>query len=139
MLAERLNQFIPSGGKYFVNYSNSGAESVEAALKHAYKVHYDRMLREYERLTRLLNDFYYQYEHDCNHLELPGGKDLIDFRDDLDEYNLAQFEAFQNRPVMLSFKGAYHGKTSASLKVTFNKLPFERHRLAGQGPRELRL
>lgn len=122
-LANRLNELLPNRDhEYCVNFSNSGAETIEAAIKHAYKVHFDKVLRQYERITRLLNDFYYRIEKMETLPELPGkNKNLIDFRDDLDEYNLAQFEDFQNRPVMLSFKGGYHGKTVSSLKVTFNK------------------
>lgn len=121
VLAERLNQYTPSEEKYLVHFSNSGAESVEAAIKHAYKVHYDKIEKEYERITRVLDDFYYQYENSENKPILPNNKKLVDFRDDLDEYNLEQFELFKNKPVMISFKGAYHGKTTSSLKVTFNK------------------
>ena len=51
----------------------------------------------------------------------PEGKSLIDFRDDLDEYNLGQFELFQNQPVVVALKGSYHGKTTSALKATFNK------------------
>ena len=129
-LAEKLNELLPpDSAPYCVNFSNSGAEGVECAIKHAYKVRFDKILREYERLSRLLNDFYYRVDRLPEPPELPGkSKDLVDFRDDLDEYNLAQFESFQNGPVMISFKGGYHGKTSSSLKVTFNKSfrePFE--------------
>jgi len=120
-LAETLNQFIPGDADYLVNLSNSGTEAVEAALKHAYKVHYDKVEKEYERITRILDDFYFDVEQRSDTLVLPEGKKLIDFRDDLDEYNLEQYEAFKNKPVMISFKGAYHGKTASSLKVTFNK------------------
>ena len=105
-----------------MNFTNSGAESIEAAIKHCYKVQFDKIRREYERLSRILNDFYYEYESRHLDLELPGKNDsLTDFRDDLDEYNLAQFEAFQNHPVMIAFKGSYHGKSTSALKVTFNK------------------
>ncbi|KAG1682729.1 Putrescine aminotransferase [Nymphon striatum] len=120
-LAEQLNQYIPGDGEYLVHFCNSGAESVEAAIKHAYKVHYDKIEKEYERLTRILDDFYFQYEKSHSDIALPDGKKLIDFRDDLDEFNLEQYESFKNKPVMISFKGAYHGKTTSSLKVTFNK------------------
>jgi len=121
-LAQRLNELTPHGGGYYVNFSNSGAEGVEAAIKHAYKVQFDKVRREYERLTRVLNDFYYKVDNEGLELELPGkNKDLIDFRDDLDEYNLSQFEAFQNNPVIIAFKGSFHGKTASALKVTFNK------------------
>ncbi len=120
-LAAQLNELVPSPHGYRVAFTNSGAESVEAALKHAYKVHFDRVRREYERLCRVLNDFYGEAEDLGAALALPGGKKLIDFRDDLDEYNLGQFESFQDHPVVVAFKGSFHGKTSAALKVTFNK------------------
>jgi len=128
LLAERLNRFVPGDREYFVHFSNSGTESVEAAIKHAYKVHYDKIEKEYERITRILDDFYYQYENSEERPSLPDDKKLIDFRDDLDEYNLQQFESFKDKPVVISMKGAYHGKTASSLKVTFNKSfrePFE--------------
>ncbi|MGD8570604.1 MAG: aminotransferase class III-fold pyridoxal phosphate-dependent enzyme, partial [Gammaproteobacteria bacterium] len=122
LLARRLSELTGHADGYYVNFSNSGAESIEAAIKHAYKVHFDKVRREYERLTRILNDFYYKVENQQLEVELPGkNNDLIDFRDDLDEYNLAQFEAFQNNPVLIAFKGSFHGKTMSALKVTFNK------------------
>ncbi len=122
LLAEKLNQLTPQNHDYYVNFSNSGTEGVEAAIKHAYKVQFDKVRREYERLSRILNDFYYQVENQHLELDLPGKNDNItDFRDDLDEYNLAQFEAFQNNPVMIAFKGSFHGKSTSALKVTFNK------------------
>lgn len=121
-LAQRLSDLTGSQQGYCVNFSNSGAESIEAAIKHAYKVQFDKVRREYERLTRILNDLYYKVERENLNVELPGDNiDLIDFRDDLDEYNLAQFEAFQNNPVIVAFKGAFHGKTTSALKITFNK------------------
>lgn len=134
-LASRLNdlhareQGGPSCRGYYVNFTNSGTESVEAAIKHAYKVHFDKVRREYERLTRLLNDFYYRIDGSQTAIELPGKQRVLSkFRDDLDEHNLSQFEAFQNQPVIVAVKGSYHGKTASALKVTFNKTyrePFE--------------
>jgi acetylornithine/succinyldiaminopimelate/putrescine aminotransferase/predicted amino acid dehydrogenase len=122
-LARRLNELLPPNSEsYCVNFSNSGTESIEAAIKHAYKVHFDKVQRKYEQLSRVLNDFYYKVDNLPNRPEIPGkNKSLVDFRDDLDEYNLEQFETFQNNPVMIGFKGGFHGKTMSSLKVTFNK------------------
>jgi acetylornithine/succinyldiaminopimelate/putrescine aminotransferase len=130
-LAEHLNQIVSTergvrdgddAAGYYVNFTNSGAESVEAAIKHAYKVHFDKVRRDYERLSRVLNDFYYRIDAQGIDVDLPGPRsDLNKFRDDLDEHNLAQFEAFQNRPVVIALKGSFHGKTTSSLKVTFNK------------------
>ncbi len=122
-LAKRLNELLPTNSEaYCVNFSNSGTESIEAAIKHAYKVHFEKVQRKYEHLSRMLNDFYYKVENMPDRPEIPGkNKSLVDFRDDLDEYNLEQFETFQNNPVMIGFKGGFHGKTMSSLKVTFNK------------------
>lgn len=120
-LAKRLGDLLPCGGTYFVNLSNSGTEAVEAAVKHAYKVRFDQVRLEYERISRILNDLFYKVEGMRGAVEIPNGKKLVDFRDDLDEYNLGQLESFQKTPVMLAFQGSFHGKTASSLKLTFNK------------------
>jgi len=120
-LAAQLNQLIPARGTYLCNFSNSGAESVEAAIKHAYKARFDMIRATYERITREINDLCTRIEQQQG-IELPDPqKDLGKFRDDLDELNLAQFERFRQAPVMIALKGSFHGKTSAALKVTFNK------------------
>jgi acetylornithine/succinyldiaminopimelate/putrescine aminotransferase/predicted amino acid dehydrogenase len=121
-LAALLNQYTPPGHEYFVHFTNSGGESVEAAIKHAYKVQFDKIRREYERISRVLNEFYYTLDRNGLDVDLPNkSQDLTVFRDNLDEYNLTQFEAFQNNPVMVALQGSFHGKTSSALKVTFNK------------------
>jgi len=71
-LAQRLSELTGSQRGYCVNFSNSGAESIEAAVKHAYKVQFDKVRREYERLTRVLNDLYYKIEREQLEVELPG-------------------------------------------------------------------
>jgi acetylornithine/succinyldiaminopimelate/putrescine aminotransferase/predicted amino acid dehydrogenase len=120
-LARKLSDLTGVVQGYRVNFSNSGAEAVEAAIKHAYKVRFDLVRREYERITRALHDFYNDADAFNGTIVLPEGKNLIDFRDDLDEYNLGQFELFQNQPVAVVLKGSYHGKTTSALKATFNK------------------
>ena len=121
-LAALLNQCTPPGHEYFVHFTNSGGESVEAAIKHAYKVHFDKVRREYERISRVLNEFYHSFDRSGLDVDLPNkSKDLTDFRENLEEHNLTQFEAFQNNPVVVALKGSFHGKTSSALKVTFNK------------------
>jgi len=121
-LAKKLNDLLPANSKYLCHFTNSGAESVEAAIKHAYKVHLDYVMRKYEKLTRELHDLYHHIDGNKLEVTLPQGvEDLSKFRDNLAEYNLAQYEEFQNNPVMTALKGSYHGKTSSALKVTFNK------------------
>ncbi len=121
-LAERLNQLLPTQKKYLCHLTNSGTEAVEAALKHAYKVRFDHLRRLFDRISRDIEEFFHKTETDYPDIEIPGNdRDLGKFRDDLDEHNIAQFELFQNGPVVLALKGSFHGKTTSALKVTFNK------------------
>ncbi|MCZ6573677.1 MAG: aminotransferase class III-fold pyridoxal phosphate-dependent enzyme [Planctomycetota bacterium] len=121
-LARKLNGLVPAKGKYLCNLTNSGAEAVEAALKHAYKVRFDKIRREYERITREISDLCDRIEQEDLEVLLPDpSKDLAKFRDDLDEQNLMQFESFRQAPVVVALKGSFHGKTSSAVKVTFNK------------------
>ncbi|UCC72546.1 MAG: aminotransferase class III-fold pyridoxal phosphate-dependent enzyme [Gemmatimonadota bacterium] len=122
LLAARINELLPTDSTYLCHFTNSGAEAVEAALKHAYKVRFDHIRRLFDRISRDIEQFFHATERDYPDIEIPGGdRDLSKFRDDLDEHNLAQFERFQQRPVVLALKGSFHGKTTAALKVTFNK------------------
>lgn len=121
-LARKLNELAQSAGRYYCIFTNSGTEAVEAALKHAYKVRFDAVRRHYEATTRKLHDVVRQAAQSKAPYQLPGGRnDLAKLRDDLDEYNLAQFQAFQDAPVVFALKGGFHGKTSSALKVTFNR------------------
>lgn len=121
-LAQKLNRLLPTQEKYLCHLTNSGAEAIEAALKHAYKVRFDSVRRLFDRIAREIEEFFNETEKDYPDIEIPGqDRDLGKFRDDLDEHNLAQFELVQKGPVVLALKGSFHGKTSAALKVTFNK------------------
>jgi len=121
-LAQKLNELVPAENNYYCHFSNSGAESVEAAFKHAYKNRLEIIQRKYEEITRGLHDVYHFIENEHIDVVLPEGvKELFKFRDDVDEYNLAQYEKFQSNPVFCAFKGSFHGKTTSALKVTFNK------------------
>jgi acetylornithine/succinyldiaminopimelate/putrescine aminotransferase/predicted amino acid dehydrogenase len=121
-LAQRLNDLAPAKGRYYVVFANSGAESVEAAVKHAYKVRFDAIRRMYDRISRTVNDLYHRIGDARLQIELPDGQqDLGRFRDDLEAYNLSQFERFQSGPVVCALKGSFHGKTTSALKLTHSK------------------
>ena len=119
-LARRLSGLMPGNTRYVAHLSNSGAEAIEAALKHAYKVHLDLVRRHHEAIARETNELYHRIEDRELTVALPGGKRAVDFRDNLDEHNLEQFESFQKHPVAIAFLGSFHGKTTSALKVTYN-------------------
>jgi acetylornithine/succinyldiaminopimelate/putrescine aminotransferase/predicted amino acid dehydrogenase len=122
LLAESLNRALATDTRYLCHLANSGAEAVEAAIKHAYKVRLDGVRREFEAISRAIERFFRETERHHPDIDIPGSeKDLGRFRDDLDEHNLAQFELFQRNPVLLGLKGSFHGKTTSALKVTFNQ------------------
>jgi len=120
-LAERLNAALGLGAPYVCHLSNSGAEAIEAALKHAYKVRFDAVRREFERISRGVEGLFRRVERDGKGLAVPSGRDLGAWREDLDEHNVGELERFQRGPVAIAFKGAFHGKTTSALKVTFNR------------------
>ena len=91
--------WMPGNARYVAHFSNSGTEAIEAALKHAYKVHLDRVRRHHEGIARETNELYHQLENREITAKLPGGKRAVDFRDDLNAHNLEQFESFQKHPV----------------------------------------
>jgi acetylornithine/succinyldiaminopimelate/putrescine aminotransferase len=74
--------------------------------------------RHHEAIARQTNELYHRLEDRELIVALPGGKRAVDFRDNLDEHNLEQFEAFQKHPVAIAFLGSFHGKTTSALKVT---------------------
>lgn len=121
-LAQKLNELIPSENTYYCNFSNSGAESVETAFKHAYKVRLDTISRKYEVITRGMQNIFHRINEEKIVIVLPdGATDILQFRDDINRHNQLQYEKFQKNPVFCSFKGAFHGKTTSALKVTWNK------------------
>jgi acetylornithine/succinyldiaminopimelate/putrescine aminotransferase/predicted amino acid dehydrogenase len=121
-LGARLSALMPGTTGYRTHLVNSGAEAIEAALKHAYKVRYDANRRVFEDVCRRIEAFYRDAEERVDEIELPGdATDLNRFRDDLDELNLARFEDFERHPEVLALKGGFHGKTASALKCTFNK------------------
>lgn len=122
LLAEAINGLLPTASHYLCHLSNSGAESIEAALKHAYKVRFDENRRAFDRVSRDVESFHRDAEREHPDMEIPGtAGDLAGFRDDIDEHNIAELERFQRAPVVLAFKGSFHGKTATALKVTFNR------------------
>lgn len=120
-LGRRLSALLPGTSNYVSHFTNDGAGAIEAALKHAYKVRFDALRRRFDAVSRDIEAFHREHEHDPEAIDLPGGRELGRFRDDLDEYNLAELERFQHAPVVLALKGAFHGKTAGALKLTFNQ------------------
>lgn len=124
-----LAQFISdelgsySGKKYITTLANSGAEAVEAALKHA------RL--NFSKNKEKLLDRLYRELHAINHF-FATNEPLFEVR--VDGRQFSDFEAFktycighvqevfnEQSPVVLALNHSFHGKTTGALNLTSNE------------------
>ncbi|MBN2165864.1 MAG: aminotransferase class III-fold pyridoxal phosphate-dependent enzyme [Marinilabiliaceae bacterium] len=122
-LAEKLNELIPSNEKYLCNFSNTGTEANEAAIKHAYMVWHDKIQRESERLFCRINDFFKKYgnpQYD-NEIVDYNTNEIVALEFSIMNYNYEQLKNFDKKSIACAFKGSFHGKTTSTVKLTYNK------------------
>ncbi len=127
-LAARLNQLYPGAQKRICIFTNTGTEAVETALKHA----------EMNRMKRLLaigkdlkahHKKMREYFRDNTGYTLPEKYRDRGFDSLLNDILMQGLLLEQLPPVVISTKGAFHGKTTSALSVTGNKMyrePFAR-------------
>jgi len=117
-LAKKLNEILNTSKKYYCNFTNSGTETVEAALKHAYKVKYEELkLKYYKCLSKSKNIINYIEENKNKFSE----NNLKQLYKEIEEYNNTEFEKIKNNPAIIAIENSFHGKTTSSLKITYNK------------------
>lgn len=108
-LAKKLSEMIgrETGKEYVVTFSNSGAEAVESAMKHA----------EFERSNRC-RAIQEKLEFALDSVQNDRKKgDEISIRRAL-EHNA---RVFLQRPYFVILENSYHGKTAGALSVTANE------------------
>lgn len=127
-LALRLSERVgrSTGAEYFVTFSNSGTEAIEAALKHA-ELERQRRLEAVARgiLTRQheirlslqagaarLDPSLFQEAKRRLHAPIHSLEELVL---QLFRYNARTFDAV---PQLIAVEGAFHGKTTGSLQLT---------------------
>ena len=121
-LAGKLNELIPGKGKYVCNFTNSGTESVEAAIKHAFRIRTDIIQRKYDSISTKLNAMLDRLHLENSGFRLPDGyENLPALIDEIKKHNELELSTYLDNPVICALKGAFHGKTTSSLKVTYNK------------------
>jgi acetylornithine/succinyldiaminopimelate/putrescine aminotransferase/predicted amino acid dehydrogenase len=130
LLAQTLNALVGGRTGYRAIFGSTGAECVEAALKHAYLVHCDSIQRKYDRIRNLNADEFALIEDGAyGALSLPPGVgSSVALRDAIDDHNQAALEKCVRRPIAIALKGAFHGKSTSALKVTHGewfRAPFE--------------
>ena len=119
-LARKLSEMVGrhTGRRYVTTTANSGAEAVEAALKHAELEHWQRVAA----IARQNREMAIRLRAEAKQHPLAGELNRI----------VASTEALlEERPIALAVAGAFHGKTLGALKLTANPLfrePWKRDR-----------
>ena len=143
-LARRLSERVrrATASRYLVTLANSGAEAVEAALKHA---ELDRRARLEARIQALRRSFaeielrvaqgslilsggFAEEVHDAFGIELPAPLSVI-----LTRLERAIEETIEEPPVALAVEGSFHGKTVGASQLTHNPHFRSRWRTLGPG------
>lgn len=129
-LGERLSAAAEraAGRGFIAHFANSGAEAVEAALKHAELERRARIDAALHRLARMPHDVRRALRDHTAHLPeelFASAARLFGLAkvDGIDELFLRLYrralDRFEAPPTFLAVEGAFHGKTSGSLKLTF--------------------
>jgi acetylornithine/succinyldiaminopimelate/putrescine aminotransferase/predicted amino acid dehydrogenase/phosphohistidine swiveling domain-containing protein len=135
-LARELSERIgaQTGRSYVVTMTNSGAEAIEAGLKHAELERFEAASEAARRWKRRARSLMADAAHDqaaflrevSRELGLPAD---IAVGDAFDAIAVANDRARNTQPVFLALERAFHGKTSGASQVTYNpdyREPFSR-------------
>ncbi|MCC6077436.1 aminotransferase class III-fold pyridoxal phosphate-dependent enzyme [Pseudomonas sp. GCM10022188] len=129
-LSEALNRELGSSEKFISTFSNSGAEAVEIAIKHAEYRRQKRLQKQFDEvdfeLAQLAASERAYLELEVDGLDLPAGLlpehvTLVTLRQLLEavrQYNLAlQY----SEPVFVALRRSFHGKLVSSVQLTHGK------------------
>lgn len=120
-LAAALAELYPGKERRYTIFTNSGAETVEAALKHA-------ELNRMKRIQALWKDIYRNHneikEHCRRHFDVKLPKDYKEKGIDilLGEIMMQGHLLQQLPPVVISTEKSFHGKTTSAVRVTGNPM-----------------
>lgn len=109
-----------SGKKYITTLANSGAEVVEAAIKHArlnFSKNKDKLI---DRLHREIHGINHHFKLNKDKFEvIVDGHTFHDF-ESFKSHCINEFHAVYNdcSPVLLALKQSFHGKTTGALNLT---------------------
>lgn len=140
LLCEKLNQMMYDRNRrnYVITLANTGTEAIEAAIKHAELYQYNRIKAiidqesnqvTYLRKKCLTNNIKPSNEFMHDLIEKIGVSPVNTFENMLLAINEYNYNAFQKKPLFISVKRGFHGKTTGAVKLTDNKLykePFGR-------------
>lgn len=128
-LGRALNNIIGEG-EFVVTLANSGAEAVEAALKHAELSRRTRidddvgkLKREFQRISAgVANGSVHISEHVRSHIRRAAGmRTGSELASELELLLARTEQTLRARSRFLSLEGGFHGKTSGAVQLTHNE------------------
>ncbi|MFA6448350.1 MAG: aminotransferase class III-fold pyridoxal phosphate-dependent enzyme [bacterium] len=120
-LAARLNEIFPGKDKRITFFTNSGAEAVECALKHAELNRMNRFLKIGKTLFRNFNEVKAYYRMHSS-IRLPKEYREKGFDALLGDIILQTRMLEEMPPIVICAERSFHGKTSGALRITGNPL-----------------
>ncbi len=129
-LSEALGQELGCAEHFVSTFSNSGAEAVEIAIKHAEFSRQKRLQAAFDQLDFVLAGLsggqQAYVEFDVGELELPAGLlpahlttvTLRQLAEAVRQHNLAQLHA---APVFVAMRRSFHGKLVSSVQLTYGR------------------
>lgn len=129
-LSEAFNRELNNNERYISTFSNSGAESVEIAVKHAEYRRQKNLQKQFDErdfaLANLVASDKAYVELDIDDLDLPAGLlpqnlscvTVRQVAEAVRQHNLAQLHV---EPVFLAVRGSFHGKLVNTVQLTYGK------------------
>lgn len=137
-LSEALGRELGVGERFISTFSNSGAEAVEIAIKHAEYTRQKKLQKQFDdldfALSQLAGSEKAYFEIDVERLDLPSGilpanlsyVTVRQLAEAVRQYNLTQLHS---APVFVALRRSFHGKLVSTVQLTHGKQyrqPFSR-------------
>lgn len=119
-LGVRLSATVPGGLAYRCRLTDTGFEAMDVVLDLAYRKRLAELRAVHERIRENVSAVWLQAAAG-GEIQVPGGRNLPAFLDDLEQRNLGALESFELHPVALGFEGAFGGRRSIPLESRLSR------------------
>lgn len=124
-LAKSLSDIIAkyTGKSYITTFSNSGAEAVEAAIKHMRLIYNRKITNQLDRISKELHSISNYFSKSEKHFIVNVEGSLFSSYSEFKKYifSINKNQINNNSPFLLAAKKSFHGKTTGALDITYNE------------------
>lgn len=101
--------------------TDNGSEALVVVLEQAYNLRLRALRAIHESIREIVSDLWLRAASGES-VDVPGGGNLVDFLDDLEQRNLGALESFERHPVALCFEGAGLGRGQGAIDTRLRKI-----------------